>query len=321
MNANVATMTANSCRQASIPAMPRIASRLDRLRTPWIAHKTNGSGELKLTKIVPDERPEHRSQRNEGRRRDRQPSRTGLGSHQRISRGNDPPEHDVLDHQQRSWIGKQPINRRERKANRGEVVHLPDRRPLLGVPRKRTDRDLAIAIRERPEPLVVVGQVPGPAAAKLLVANERLDRLNPRSGRPSAWRQLARLTDTARPSVIASWSSRAWNRIHRIPRRLAEQDPPDFLRGLGTQLGVALDAVKRGVGREQDVGMGSQPVVVERLALDHVESRAVEMAAVEGVEKGGLVDHRPARRVDQDRSGRIRAIVCALIKCRVEASR
>ena len=42
-NANVATMTANSCRQASIPAIPTAARPAERLRTPWTAHRTNGA--------------------------------------------------------------------------------------------------------------------------------------------------------------------------------------------------------------------------------------------------------------------------------------
>ena len=61
--------------------------------------------------------------------------------------------------------------------------------------------------------------------------------------------------------------------------------------------------------------MVTQPVVVERLALDHVEARGGEVARVERVEQGGLVDDRPARRVDQDtRPRRIRASASVLIR-------
>ena len=48
--------------------------------------------------------------------------------------------------------------------------------------------------------------------------------------------------------------------------------------------------------------MVAQPVVVERLALDDVEARGGELARIEGLEQRGLVDDRPARRVDQDRA-------------------
>ena len=41
--ANVATATANSCRQASIPANPSAAHRADRSRTPRTAQRTKGA--------------------------------------------------------------------------------------------------------------------------------------------------------------------------------------------------------------------------------------------------------------------------------------
>ena len=37
------------------------------------------------------------------------------------------------------------------------------------------------------------------------------------------------------------------NHVDRVPRRLPQQDAADFLGGLGAQLDVALDAVKRRV--------------------------------------------------------------------------
>src|SRR5438067_1040525 len=53
--------------------------------------------------------------------------------------------------------------------------------------------------------------------------------------------------------------------IHRVSRRFAQEDAPDFLGGLGPQLVVSLDAVKRRVWRQEDAGMLAQPVVIERL--------------------------------------------------------
>jgi hypothetical protein len=45
------------------------------------------------------------------------------------------------------------------------------------------------------------------------------------------------------------------NYVHRIARRLAQQDAPDFLGGFRPQLDVTFDAVKGRVRRQQNVGM------------------------------------------------------------------
>ena len=64
-------MTAYSCRQASIPAIPSAAQPSGALANPRTAHRTNGAGKLQLAKIVPDKRPEERRQRHERRGRER----------------------------------------------------------------------------------------------------------------------------------------------------------------------------------------------------------------------------------------------------------
>ena len=147
-NANVATMTANSCRQASMPAIPTAAQPAERLRTPCTAQRTNGAGELELTKIVPDERPEQRRQGDERRGRERHGLRLRLRSHQRISRRDHPPEHHILDHEQDERTGTKPVKRHQGQPDRREVIHLPDRRPLLGISRDRTDGQCPITLRQ-----------------------------------------------------------------------------------------------------------------------------------------------------------------------------
>ena len=182
MKANVAAMTANSWRQASIPEIPTAARAGDRLRTPWIAHTTNGSASCSSRKSFITSGQSRGVKGTSSGRRHRDPPRTRFGPHQGICRRNNPPEHDVLDDKQRSGVGKETVNRHECKPNRRQVVHLPDRRPFFGVPRQRADCHLAIAEGERPEPLIVIGQVPGPTASKLVVASERLIGRNRRHG-------------------------------------------------------------------------------------------------------------------------------------------
>ncbi len=46
------------------------------------------------------------------------------------------------------------------------------------------------------------------------------------------------------------------------------------------------------MGREEDVGVLAQALEVERLAVDDVEARGGDMARVEGIEEGALIDDR-----------------------------
>src|SRR4051794_4364692 len=62
---------------------------------------------------------------------------------------------------------------------------------------------------------------------------------------------------------------------------LAEQDAVDFFGGFASQLDEPLDAVECGVGRQDDSGMLAKAVVVEGLALDHIEASAEEVAGIE----------------------------------------
>ena len=89
-------------------------------------------------------------------------------------------------------------------------------------------------------------------------------------------------------------SMRIGDEVHRVSGRLAQQEAADLLGGLGPHLGISFDAVEGRVGREYDLGMLSQAFVVERLALDDVEGRGGDMAGVEGIEEGALIDDRAA---------------------------
>ena len=73
--------------------------------------------------------------------------------------------------------------------------------------------------------------------------------------------------------------------------------------------------------REDDVGVLAQAIVVERLALDDVEARGGDVAGVEGLEEGVLVDDGPRAVLIRYEPGRIRASVRALIRWRLAASR
>ena len=109
--------------------------------------------------------------------------------------------------------------------------------------------------------------------------------------------------------------------IHRVPRRLSQQDAADLLGGLGAELGIALDTVKRRVGGEEDPGVLLKAFVVKRLLLDHVEPGAGDVARVEGFEQSGLVDDRATRRVDEDRARAHSRDGPALMRWRLAASR
>ena len=63
----------------------------------------------------------------------------------------------------------EPVERDQQKPDRRQIVHLPDRRPLLGITSDRANRDLAIRLGQRPVPLVVVGEIPGPPRAQLVI--------------------------------------------------------------------------------------------------------------------------------------------------------
>lgn len=96
--AKVATIMAYSWRQASIPAIPSAASPAERLRTPWTAHSTNGAAICSSRKSFPTKG------QNRGVRGTRNVAESATAcdrdsAHQRVSRGNDPPENDVLDHE------------------------------------------------------------------------------------------------------------------------------------------------------------------------------------------------------------------------------
>ena len=146
---------------------------------PPAANSLNGpeherQGQLEFAKIVPDQRPEQGRKGHQGRRRDRNRLGSRLRSRQRIGRRDDPPEHDVLDHEQGARIGMDPIEGHQRKPDRRQVIHLPDRRPLLRIGSNRAHRELPIGLGQRPEPLVVIGEVPGPPGAELVVPPQSL---------------------------------------------------------------------------------------------------------------------------------------------------
>ena len=109
--------------------------------------------------------------------------------------------------------------------------------------------------------------------------------------------------------------------LHRVRGCVPQQDASDFLGGLGAQLGVALDAVKGGVGRQQNVGMLPQPLVFERLGLDDVEARGGDLARIERSSSACSSTSGPRAVLMSTAPGRIRAIVRALIMCRLVASR
>ena len=94
---------------------------------------------------------------------------------------------------------------------------------------------------------------------------------------------------------VRQFAVRRRPQVDRVPRRFAQQDATYLLGRLGPQLDEPFDAVERRVRGEEDAGMVPQPVVVERLALDHVEARGGEVPRVERIEQGRLVDTRPAR--------------------------
>ena len=90
-------------------------------------------------------------------------------------------------------------------------------------------------------------------------------------------------------------------RVHGVSRRFTQQDPPRFFSGLGAQLGVALDTIKRRVGREQNVRVVSQAVIFEWLAFDNVEAGECDMTRVERFQECPFVDKRAAGRIDEHR--------------------
>ena len=115
--------------------------------------------------------------------------------------------------------------------------------------------------------------------------------------------------------------ARAPGAVHGVTRLFPQQDAPDFLGGLGAQLVVAFDAVKSGVGRQQNIGMLAQPLVFERLGLDDVEARRGDLARIESCRSARSSTSGPRAVLMSTAPGRIRAIVRALIMCRFVASR
>ena len=94
-------------------------------------------GELQLTEIVQDQRPEAAASGARARRPRAPRPPTASPSAPTYK----PPG---TTHQNITfWItsrvertGKQPVQRHERQPDRGQVIHLPDRRPLLGIRRR-----------------------------------------------------------------------------------------------------------------------------------------------------------------------------------------
>src|SRR5579883_2987839 len=86
-------------------------------------------------------------------------------------------------------------------------------------------------------------------------------------------------------------------RTDGVPRRLSQKHATYLLGRLGAKLDEALDAVERRVRRQENLRMAAQAFIVERLALDHVDARAPDVAGIQGVQQGLLVDDRAARGV------------------------
>ena len=89
------------------------------------------------------------------------------------------------------------------------------------------------------------------------------------------------------------------SKIDRVSRWLAEDDAAGFLGGFASEFDKTFSAVECGVRSEEDVGPGSESVVVHGFAFENVDTGTGDMARGQCFHQVVLLDHGSAGGVDE----------------------